>query len=211
MTDTITVYVNQKPLVLTNNEDLYYAPPAEHYQRYIYCKYKNDDDIRKMLQVCELDQQLQIAMLFAADLKALWKKFEEEFELVMAAGGVVLNENNELLLIYRKEKWDLPKGKADAGETPEQTALREVSEETGLKQLSITKPIQTTYHTYKEDKTRFLKTTHWFEMKGTSKEALVPQAEEKITAIKWVAPADLSTYITATFPTLAALLKHYQS
>jgi len=209
MNETITVYINQKPLILTNNEELYYAPPAEHYQRYIYCKYKSDEDISKLIAICELDQQLQVAMLFAADMKQLWKQFESHFELVTAAGGIVLNEKKEVLLIYRNEKWDLPKGKADAGETPEQTGIREVSEETGLQQLTIAKALPTSYHTYKEDKLNYLKTTYWYEMNGSSAEKLVPQAAEKITDIKWVAAADLTKYLSATYTSIASLIQLY--
>jgi 8-oxo-dGTP pyrophosphatase MutT (NUDIX family) len=142
-------------------------------------------------------------------LTGFLRQFESHFELVTAAGGIVLNEKKEVLLIYRNEKWDLPKGKAEVGETPEQTGLREVSEETGLQQLAINKVLPTSYHTYKEDKLNYLKTTYWYEMNGSSAEKLVPQAAEKITDIKWIATADLTKYLSATYTSIASLIQLY--
>ena len=202
MAETFTVYVNQKPLILTNDEEQYFMPPAEHYQSYIYCKFKSEEDISRILNICDQDEHLQLALIYAADFESFKKTFRELFTEIMAAGGVVKNEEDELLLIFRKGKWDLPKGKADEGETPEQTALREVSEETGLASLTIGAPVLTTYHAYKEEKERFLKTTYWFEMKGTKTEKLVPQTEEKISDIRWVKADELENYTSNTYSTL---------
>lgn len=207
MAETFTVFVNQKPLILTSDEEQYFMPPAEHYQSYIYCKYKSEDDIARILTICEADENLQLALIYAADFEAFKKTFREQFTEIMAAGGVVKNESEEVLLIFRKGKWDLPKGKADEGETPEQTALREVSEETGLQQISIGAPLLTTYHSYKEEKERFLKTTYWFEMKGSNSEKLNPQTEEKITDIRWVNPIALAEYTSNTYPTLLPIFE----
>ena len=67
---------------------------------------------------------------------------------IIAAGGLVLNEKNELLMIFRRNKWDLPKGKLDEGESIEACALREVKEETGLQKLKLEKFIDITFHDY---------------------------------------------------------------
>ncbi|MEY2898909.1 MAG: hypothetical protein RL138_962 [Bacteroidota bacterium] len=141
MAETFTVYVNQKPLILTNDEEQYFMPPAEHYQSYIYCKFKTEDDVTRILNICDQDEHLQLALIYAADFEAFKKTFRELFTEIMAAGGVVKNEDKDLLLIFRKGKWDLPKGKADEGEKPE---------ETGLISLKLGAPILTTYHAYKE-------------------------------------------------------------
>ncbi len=202
MAETFTVYVNQKPLILTNDEEQYFMPPAEHYQSYIYCKFKTEDDIARILNICDQDEQLQLALIYAADFESFKKTFREQFTEIMAAGGVVQNEEEELLLIFRKGKWDLPKGKADEGEKPEETAIREVKEETGLNEIKLGAPILTTYHAYKEEKERFLKTTYWFEMTASKSEKLTPQLEEKITDIRWVKKDSLSEYTTNTYPTL---------
>lgn len=207
MAETFTVYVNQKPLILTNDEEQYFMPPAEHYQSYIYCKFKTEDDIARILNICDNDEQLQLALIYAADFEAFKKTFRELFTEIMAAGGVVKNEEDEILLIFRKGKWDLPKGKADDGETPEQTAIREVKEETGLISLKLGAPILTTYHAYKEEKERFLKTTYWFEMTSSKSEKLIPQTEEKISDIRWVNIDNLSEYTSNTYPTLLPIFE----
>ena len=107
---------------------------------------------------------------------------------IIAAGGLVLNDNNELLMIFRRNKWDLPKGKLDEGETIEACALREVKEETGLQILKLEKFINITLHTYtdlhlNED---VRKETHWFKMYAPNNQPLIPQLNEGIEKIEWV-------------------------
>lgn len=113
---------------------------------------------------------------------------------IIAAGGLVYNEHGQLLLIFRRGKWDLPKGKADEGETIEATAVREVIEETGLQKIELIKSLGITLHSYfdtwlQED---VIKKTHWFVMKADSSQILIPQIEEDIEQIIW-ANADTVT------------------
>ncbi len=109
---------------------------------------------------------------------------------VTAAGGVVIRTvdgKEQLLLMFRRGAWDLPKGKLDAGETIEQCALREVSEETGVTGLTLTRFLTHTHHEYEDEYGMWSKTTHWFLMSidGDGGE-LVPQAEEGIERLEWV-------------------------
>ena len=97
----------------------------------------------------------------------------------------------EVLLIFRRGVWDLPKGKCDEGETIDACALREVSEETGLRKLKLGEKICDTYHVYSQNKQNLLKRTAWYKMKGTVKEEPVPQAEENIQEVRWVKDEDL--------------------
>ena len=207
----LTVFVNQKPLILTDDEETYYTPPAVHFKSYIYCKAKNETDALRIINICEKDEKLEIAMLFNASMDELKKFVWSHFTEIEAAGGLVLNEKNEVLLIERKGFWDLPKGKSEKGETHEQTAIREVKEETGLQNITITKPLENTYHTYEQGEEKMIKVSYWFEMKGSSDEALTPQTEEQITQIKWVQRSDLQNYFSTTYPTLLALLKYYSA
>ena len=107
---------------------------------------------------------------------------------IIAAGGLVFNDKNELLMIFRRGKWDLPKGKLDEGEDIEDCAVREVKEETGLENVSIENFTGLTFHEYfdthlNED---VRKETHWYKMKAKGMQALIPQTEEDIEIIEWV-------------------------
>ena len=105
------------------------------------------------------------------------------FKPVKAAGGVVMNDRNEILFIFRKGKWDLPKGKIDAGETADEAAVREVKEECGLENPEIINSLPSTFHTYHEEGP-ILKETYWYLMKAADTE-LHPQTEEGITKVEW--------------------------
>lgn len=128
---------------------------------------------------------------------------------IIAAGGLVKNEKEELLMIFRRGKWDLPKGKLDKDEKIEDAALREVKEETGLKTISITKFTGLTFHEYfdkhiKEDVT---KETHWFEMHAPGNQELFPQYEEDIEKIEWVDDKNLEEKLTNSYPNISEILQ----
>ena len=109
-------------------------------------------------------------------------------KLVVAAGGYVVRAGKkkpEVLLIYRRGKWDLPKGKLEKGESIETCALREVQEEVGIKKLKMLTPAGTTFHTYPEKGRLKLKTTYWYLM-HTPETSFTPQTEEDIEAVAWV-------------------------
>ena len=114
------------------------------------------------------------------------KKFAEKYTIVQAAGGVVTNDEAKILLIYRRGKWDLPKGKAEENEPLELCANREVIEETGLNELLLRKPLVITYHTYTEKGKDILKETHWYLFDAPGKQNLAPQTEEGISKAEWI-------------------------
>src|SRR5215510_275068 len=97
---------------------------------------------------------------------------------IIAAGGLVVNDRDELLMIFRRGKWDLPKGKLDKGESLKDCAIREVEEETGLKNITLGPPLIITYHTYHEGARFILKESHWYKMSVSGQQNLVPQTEE---------------------------------
>jgi len=126
----------------------------------------------------------------------LWNSFKALLTPVPAAGGVVLGENG-YLFIFRRGKWDLPKGKIEQGENPEEAALREVTEETGLTGLVILGPLPSTWHVYKLQSPKskdiwILKETKWFSMLSTNREIPVPQTDEEIELIRWIQKDDLN-------------------
>lgn len=130
---------------------------------------------------------------------------------IIAGGGVVVNENNQVLFIYRRKKWDLPKGKLDPGEDIKACAIREVMEETGIRNLTIGNLIIVTTHSYEENGLNMQKETHWFEMKASTVDnpILTPQLEEDIEKIEWVSLENLEEYLSETYTTIQQVLNSW--
>ncbi len=130
---------------------------------------------------------------------------------IIAAGGLVTNENDELLLIFRRGKWDLPKGKLDEGENIEECAVREVQEETGLKNVALKEFIGITNHEYFDTYIgqQVDKETHWYAMAAAPGQVLVPQTEEDIEEIEWVRKEVLDIYLNNTYPTIIDIIEKY--
>lgn len=143
-----------------------------------------------------------------------WRNvFIPSFTFIRAAGGVVFR-NNQMLFIYRNEKWDLPKGKIDDGETDENAALREVEEECGISGHSIVKKLPSTFHIYqspyKKSKGKWmLKETVWFEMAYSGNEDGTPQADENITKIRWCKKDELTQIGNNTYENLKQIISLY--
>lgn len=128
---------------------------------------------------------------------------------LIAGGGLVLNEKGELLMIYRRGKWDLPKGKLDEGETIEDCAVREVMEETGLTSVERGKLLEISHHEYfdRHVEEEVIKETHWFAMKAKGEQELIPQTEEDITDIKWVTGKELESCLEDSYPNVVELIR----
>ena len=132
--------------------------------------------------------------------------FKKKFPEIIAAGGKVVNNKSEILFIYRNKKWDLPKGKAEKNEIISETALREVEEETGIKNLSIIKPLDKTYHIFKRGGKNYLKTTYWFEMKSDYNGKFKPQKKEGITRVEWIGIENLSSILPKSYANIRLLI-----
>jgi mutator protein MutT len=132
--------------------------------------------------------------------------------IIIAAGGLVENENGDLLMIFRRSFWDLPKGKLEEGETIEQCAVREVKEETGIKNLQLKKFWGITHHEYfsKYSSCDVIKETHWFWMSASENEKLIPQAEEEIEKIKWAPIKDLDNFLKQTYPNIVEIIEKWK-
>jgi len=150
--------------------------------------------------------EFHVGILLDKDFDKLKKSFFKHFRIITAAGGLVINSNEEILMIFRRGKWDLPKGKLDAGETLEECAVREVKEETGLQNIKQGKKITVTYHTYDEFGKHILKESHWYKMKCIGEQNPTPQIEEDITDIKWIGLSDLKKYTSNTYCTIKEVL-----
>lgn len=127
---------------------------------------------------------------------------------IIAAGGIVINELNEILMIYRRGKWDLPKGKLDKGEVIEICAIREVTEETGITNIQLGKLIGKTYHEYFDNwiNEEVIKETYWYEMKVQNKTQLIPQIEENIETVEWVNKTELPNKLKNSYKNIEEII-----
>jgi len=131
-------------------------------------------------------------------------------EIIIAGGGIVFNENDELLMIHRRGKWDMPKGKIELNEKILDGAIREIKEETGVEiEHAEPKPI-TTYHTYIREGKKQIKQSEWFVMRAkTGQTKLTAQTEEFITEAKWIKREDIKDHQFGTFRLIWDLIKGY--
>lgn len=190
------VFVNDKPIVLTTVTE-----PETHFKNYKLKDVKLSKVIRKLNTT-----DLQEVRLIHKNENKLLKKFLKKLPNVIAGGGKVYNDKGEILFIYRNDKWDLPKGKVEGNETIEQTALREVMEETGVAGLEIVKPLETTYHIFKRNGRYKIKITYWFEMKTNFSGVLYAQEFEGITKVEWLNPKQINNALKNSYANIKLLI-----
>jgi len=201
----IKIYFDDKPLFLCDNVDATLQPYV-HHDDAVFIDELNLHTIKSMIHEMQ-ESSVHAGVFFHKDLKELKDTFFKKFTLVKAAGGFVLNGNNEVLMMFRRGNWDLPKGKLDKKESFEECAVRETREETGLKRIKLISPLNTTYHTYHEGTRFVLKETRWFKMKVSNEQKLTPQAAEQITKLEWVEKNDLKKYLQNSFPLVNDVLE----
>lgn len=130
-------------------------------------------------------------------------------EKIIAAGGIVKNDEGKILFQFRRGKWDLPKGKLDEGETLEECAVREVKEETGLRDVLLGELIGVTHHHYAENDKEIDKETYWYAMTAHGEQQLVPQLDEDILELRWVAENELEDYLSGTYDNIVEIVEKY--
>ncbi len=171
------------------------------------CAFENITDLRPQLkQFLEPDRKGNL-YIFHDDKDALFKTFRQCFNNIDAAGGLVINERGEILLIKRRGKWDLPKGKTEPGESPEQTALREVEEECGLTGLILQRFLISTFHIYTLNNDLMLKKTDWFEMKYKGETLPSPLVREDISQVRWIKRVRIKELYDNTYPSIINVIK----
>lgn len=170
-------------------------------------EYRSPEQLQEYVQRLENSPEIQHLYFHTDGLDRVWKDLTAHFKVVEAAGGVVINPANEILMIYRLGKWDLPKGKLEEEESVMEGAIREVREECGITHLEVVRELPMTYHTYKDGDQPILKRTYWFEMKTDHRAELVPQIEEHIEKAQWVNPDFLDEYLGNTYASIHWLLE----
>ena len=210
----IKIYFNDKPLFLTDEMTEEIQGYAHHDDAILIDEFSHPA-VNAMIHEMRREK-VHAGIFIHSDLATLKKAFWKKFNLVQAGGGLVNNGVQAWLFMLRRGKWDLPKGKLDAGETLEQCAVREVGEETGLSAVRPDAPLLITYHTYDENGKHILKETHWYRMSVSGSQAAIPvpdqriakfQADEAITEIVWADKERVAVLIKNTFPSIIDVLK----
>lgn len=193
----LKIYFDEKPVYLCDEitEDL---NELMHHPESVFVDEVSTSAINALLHEIK-KEAFQAGIIWYPDFEKLKKAFFKHFIGIEAAGGIVQNEKKELLFIFRRGKWDLPKGKMEKKESAAACAQREIEEETGVTGLILKKKIGETYHTYDEYGKHILKTSHWFYFNCNSKQALKPQLAEDITKVEWVKTKDINIPISDTY------------
>ncbi len=169
----------------------------------------NDPGLREMesvIRAMELGSRSD-EVTVTGHVQENWQRFRSLFHHIEAAGGVVRNEQDRWLMIHRLGKWDLPKGKLENFEQPEEAAVREVSEECGIPEPELLHHLIDTYHIYTQHGERVLKRTYWYLMRSHGDHAPTPQTIEGITEVKWVEPAQVNLLAQDSYNSIRIVLQ----
>lgn len=185
------IYINSTPLFIANSK--YVKKLFPNSKGALIARYSGKPkSLLNYIDSLEKPNKFTFVVLHCEDAKACFRDFKAVYKIIEAAGGLVFRKPKlkEILMIHRQGYYDLPKGKIDKGEQTKAAAVREVKEETGIKDLKLGKKIMKTYHTYRDRKNRrILKKTHWYRMKTNEKD-FVPQLEEDIDLVFWIEPKE---------------------
>jgi len=199
------IYFNNKPLYLTSE----ITPQIDeylHHEETIFIDELNFHTVKAMIHEME-SEKITRGVFLHKNEEELLKAFQKKLPLVTAAGGFVCTADQEVLLIFRKGKWDLPKGKLEGNEDLATCAIREVTEETGVGHLKLIGPLCITWHTYHEFGRHILKESHWYTMQTKKQDTFKPQTEEGIEICEWVALDNLPAYLDNTHASIADVIK----
>ncbi|HRX11984.1 MAG TPA: NUDIX domain-containing protein [Draconibacterium sp.] len=202
------VFFNDREIVITGKRN------APILKEHIKIENLNSDDDVKNWFLDFAARQTHSAILIHPQPEEFWNElFLPAFTQIPAAGGVVIR-NEKMLSIFRNEKWDLPKGKIDFGETAKEAAIREVAEECGIDGHQITKGLPSTFHIYQSPYKKtlgqwILKETFWFEMEYSGSENGTPETKENITEIRWFAKNELDEVLANMYENLKSVILRY--
>jgi len=195
------IFINDGLLILSNKQQKTANHPNEE---------KFNSSITELSQAVQLliDGTENSIVIECEDLQEKWNEFKSRYRFIAAAGGLVFNAKNELLMIHRLGRWDLPKGKIEPGESVEEGAVREVCEECGLKNVKLEEELTSTYHTYTMKGVDVLKRTYWFRMKSNDQK-LIPQTDEGIQSVVWQNHDQVQKALENTYSSIEDLIGTY--
>ncbi|AZA99553.1 NUDIX domain-containing protein [Chryseobacterium joostei] len=194
------VFVNEKKLLISKH--------SEELEKNL--EYESFTTLEIALDLLE-NTSVKELNVFGENIDEIWHEFQKLFRIIEAAGGLVNNPGGEMLFIKRLGKWDLPKGKMEKGESREESAIREIEEETGLLDVELAEFINTTYHIYIErNGDKILKCTHWFEMNFDGEDTSKPQIEEGITEVAWKNTTQIEDEVfPSTFQNIKLIVREF--
>lgn len=216
------IFINDKPLDLLSPEELvkgktfecvYHTPndlpPYSEFHDDVLITDPSKDIIIKLLYLLRTRKLKDLdSITIVSNHKTELKRFiKSRFSIIKAAGGVV-TKGDKVLFIHRLGKWDLPKGKFEKDETPEQCAVREVEEECAIK-VKLGKEIVKTWHTYTSNRKSILKKTYWYVMESVEDKHMKPQREEGIDDIQWLSHQEAKTALVNSYPSMRYLYKKF--
>jgi 8-oxo-dGTP pyrophosphatase MutT (NUDIX family) len=191
------VFVNDKPLFLTS-----VVEKETDFQLFLLESIDVEQLITKMF-----NNRIDKAFLYHPDEKQALRLLKDKIPVSKAGGGLVYNKRGEVLFIFRNGKWDLPKGGMEKNEEIEETAMREVEEETGVKGLKVVNKLQKTYHVFKRNGIYKLKVTHWFEMVTNYDGKLTGQLDEGIEKVAWLKPLEITGALKNSYENIKLLFE----
>ena len=181
MGQSYKVFIKDKVLVFTQNINNSFLGEKD-----IIHKYKSQKKLSSEFQsFIENKKQENLYVICDTNVDKFFNKFISKYHIIKASGGLVTNKMNQILLIYRHGRWDIPKGKNNKNEKNKSAALREVEEETGISKLQIIKKLANTYHFFSENKTLYIKKTRWYLMNNTQDQIPESPNNEGITKVAW--------------------------
>ena len=200
------IYYGDKLIRLTN-----YFPLVEPVDTMVLYYDEENNLSHRFIEFAEHEYYSTLFLWSGSRYKELKRVFFSFFKIIEAAGGVVKNEKNEILVIFRSGKWDLPKGKIEKGkESDSDAAIREVMEETGLEKVTLGKKLMTTHHLYFRRERMVLKPTYWFEMFADSSSRIKPDEKEDISMVTWVKKEEMAKVLSNTHSSLKDLFNLIQ-
>ena len=200
----ISVYISDKPLYIATN----LTPFLQAIMQKKSTVSVTDLSEEKLTELLEQIQSPHVtAAVLLQEPDAALNLLQQRFTHILAAGGFVYSSRQRVLMIFRRGKWDLPKGKLDEGEDLETCALREITEETGVGNLVSEGPLVRTYHTYEQHGQQILKESHWYMVKASEEAPFQPQVEEDIEKCEWVDINALEPYTDNTHQSILEVLE----
>jgi len=195
------VFINDRVIILTDDFQDYRSKFDT-----LFLHYGSEQALIESIELLNNSEEIVKELcVFSHDLEGLWNTFSCKYKLIEAAGGIVKN-NGRVLIIYKNDHWDLPKGKIDGAESIKEAALREVGEECGLKDLAISGDLDTTYYLYHENSNMVLKKISWHLMSSQSEGPLIGDESEGIKEVRWVSESEWEKLSEKSYPSVVFLL-----